>query len=418
MRRSQVRSGSRSIDAARTRIDLTLDFEPSGVVETAGDKLGIVEAQRSSDLKRFKEFIENRANPTGAWRGSRPTTDDHERDVLGRLSADLTSDGFDPRSGVMTGPATQRWPAPSADLRTVRRALRDAGEDGVMIDVLTAHTADLAPVLLDASRALMYDTFDDMAEDDWEHALGGVHAVVLDDGVVTATARSCSAGSPHGGRPLRAGYVEAVAVRADRQREGHGAALMRELERVTAPPTTSGRSARPTRARCSTRAAAGGCGAARWRSSPSGVLPTPDEQGGVFVLPAAAALDLEGELRVRLARRRRLVACTVRRTPTTPCASGFPVEEAPVGSFTPRRQRPGRRSTPPSPDRDGGAARRAARARARSRRARRSRRRVEAGRGAVALGQRGGPVQPDDGAASIVSRTSYQDTTASQSVSA
>src|SRR5262249_60938356 len=36
----------------------------------------------------------------------------------------------------------------------------------------------------------------------------------------------------HRGRALRAGYVEAVAVHPDRQREGHGAALMGALERV------------------------------------------------------------------------------------------------------------------------------------------------------------------------------------------
>src|SRR5947209_7305315 len=36
----------------------------------------------------------------------------------------------------------------------------------------------------------------------------------------------------HRERALRAGYVEAVAVRQDRQGEGHGAALMGALERV------------------------------------------------------------------------------------------------------------------------------------------------------------------------------------------
>ena len=36
----------------------------------------------------------------------------------------------------------------------------------------------------------------------------------------------------HGGRALRAGYVEGVGVRADRQRRGHGAALMAALERM------------------------------------------------------------------------------------------------------------------------------------------------------------------------------------------
>ena len=36
----------------------------------------------------------------------------------------------------------------------------------------------------------------------------------------------------HGGRALRTGYVEGVAVRADRRRRGHAGAMMEALERV------------------------------------------------------------------------------------------------------------------------------------------------------------------------------------------
>ncbi len=166
-----------------------------------------------------------------------------------------------------------------------------------MIDVLTAHTADLDPVLRDASRALMYDTFDDMAEDDWEHALGGVHAVVLDDGVVIGHGSVVQRRLTHGGRPLRAGYVEAVAVRADRQREGHGASLMRELERVIVAAYDLG----ALGATDEGAAFYASRGWQAWRGplavlSPEGVRPTPDEQGGVLVLPAAVGLDLDGDL--------------------------------------------------------------------------------------------------------------------------
>jgi uncharacterized membrane protein len=52
-----------------TRITLQLEVEPEGPVETAGDALGFVERQAEGDLRRFKEFIENRGTPTGAWRG-------------------------------------------------------------------------------------------------------------------------------------------------------------------------------------------------------------------------------------------------------------------------------------------------------------------------------------------------------------
>jgi uncharacterized membrane protein len=59
----------------KTRIMLQMDFEPEGVVENVGDKLGIVGRRAEGDLKRFKGFIESRGTETGAWRGEvdRPT---------------------------------------------------------------------------------------------------------------------------------------------------------------------------------------------------------------------------------------------------------------------------------------------------------------------------------------------------------
>jgi uncharacterized membrane protein len=56
----------------KTRVTLELVMEPDGLVEQAGDKLGIVERQVSKDLERFKEFLEERGHPTGAWRGEVP----------------------------------------------------------------------------------------------------------------------------------------------------------------------------------------------------------------------------------------------------------------------------------------------------------------------------------------------------------
>lgn len=53
----------------QTRVTLQLTFEPEGLVEQAGDTLGLVAARVKGDLKRFKEFIESRGSETGAWRG-------------------------------------------------------------------------------------------------------------------------------------------------------------------------------------------------------------------------------------------------------------------------------------------------------------------------------------------------------------
>jgi carbon monoxide dehydrogenase subunit G len=53
-----------------TTVHLTLEYEPEGVVEQVGDKLGIVERQVNADLKRFKELVESDGYATGSWRGS------------------------------------------------------------------------------------------------------------------------------------------------------------------------------------------------------------------------------------------------------------------------------------------------------------------------------------------------------------
>ncbi|MGY1750187.1 SRPBCC family protein [Modestobacter sp. SYSU DS0511] len=54
---------------ASTIVHLTLEYEPEGLVEQAGDKLGIVGRQAKSDLKKFKDLIEDEGYASGAWRG-------------------------------------------------------------------------------------------------------------------------------------------------------------------------------------------------------------------------------------------------------------------------------------------------------------------------------------------------------------
>ena len=63
------------LDDQRARVALQLDIEPEGVVETAGDALGLVKRQAAGDLQRFKDFIEKRGSATGAWRGEVEQTD-------------------------------------------------------------------------------------------------------------------------------------------------------------------------------------------------------------------------------------------------------------------------------------------------------------------------------------------------------
>ncbi len=51
-------------DAGGTRIVLALDYEPEGLAEKTGDKLGLVKHRIKGNLKRFKGFIEDRGAQT------------------------------------------------------------------------------------------------------------------------------------------------------------------------------------------------------------------------------------------------------------------------------------------------------------------------------------------------------------------
>ncbi|MEJ7741913.1 MAG: hypothetical protein WKF73_04805, partial [Nocardioidaceae bacterium] len=56
------------------------------------------------------------------------------------------------------------------------------GKIAGMADVHTAHTAELDTATFAAARRLLYEVFDDMTDHDWEHALGGVHALAWEQG--------------------------------------------------------------------------------------------------------------------------------------------------------------------------------------------------------------------------------------------
>lgn len=58
------------LDEGKTRAMLQMEYDPEGIVEEVGDKLGFVSRRVEGDLKRFKEFVETRGTETGAWRGT------------------------------------------------------------------------------------------------------------------------------------------------------------------------------------------------------------------------------------------------------------------------------------------------------------------------------------------------------------
>ena len=53
----------------RTRIKLTMEYEPKGFLENTGDALGVVSHKVEGAVERFKDLLEKRRSETGAWRG-------------------------------------------------------------------------------------------------------------------------------------------------------------------------------------------------------------------------------------------------------------------------------------------------------------------------------------------------------------
>ncbi|MFD4148851.1 GNAT family N-acetyltransferase [Streptomyces goshikiensis] len=101
--------------------------------------------------------------------------------------------------------------------------------------IFVRHTSELGDGELRRVRALLEAAFEgDFGGEDFEHALGGMHALVYEGGQLVAHGSVVQRRVLHGGRALRAGYVEAVAVRADRRGRGLGGGVMAALEAVIA----------------------------------------------------------------------------------------------------------------------------------------------------------------------------------------
>jgi aminoglycoside 2'-N-acetyltransferase I len=167
-----------------------------------------------------------------------------------------------------------------------------------MSDLVIAHTADLDVHTLHAIRALLHDAFGkELSDEDWEHALGGMHALTYDNHELVGHASVVQRRLRFRDNALRTGYVEAVAVRADHRGRGHAGAMMAALERIIAGGYEIG-------ALGATDMAAGlyaSRGWQLWRGptsaiTPEGIVMTPWEDGSIYVLPITVELDLDAEL--------------------------------------------------------------------------------------------------------------------------
>jgi aminoglycoside 2'-N-acetyltransferase I len=73
------------------------------------------------------------------------------------------------------------------------------------------------------------DPEEEFGEDDWEHAVGGVHFLAEEDGAIVAHASVVERELHAGDHRLATGYVEAVATWPAQQRRGHGSAVIQRV---------------------------------------------------------------------------------------------------------------------------------------------------------------------------------------------
>jgi len=56
-------------EKGHTHVTAQITYDPEGFIEKVGDTLGFMSGRVAGDLERFKKFIEERGQATGAWRG-------------------------------------------------------------------------------------------------------------------------------------------------------------------------------------------------------------------------------------------------------------------------------------------------------------------------------------------------------------
>lgn len=152
------------------------------------------------------------------------------------------------------------------------------------------HTSDLDSETVHGARVLLFDAYGgEFTDSDWEHTLGGMHALVVHRGALIAHGAVVQRRMLYQGSALRCGYVEGVAVHQDWRGQGLAHAVMDAIEQVIRGAYQLG------------VLSAAGAGAGlhpprgwlRWRGptsvlTPDGIVRTPDDDGTIFVLPGSS----------------------------------------------------------------------------------------------------------------------------------
>jgi aminoglycoside 2'-N-acetyltransferase I len=162
------------------------------------------------------------------------------------------------------------------------------------------HTSDLDTETRQNARQMVTEAFGewtDFTDSDWEHALGGMHAVIAHRGALVAHAAVVQRRLLYNGRALRCGYVEGVAVHEDWRGQGLAHAVMDAIEQVIRGAYEIGAlSSSPIGEKLYRPR-----GWLHWRGhtsvlAPAGPTRTPDDDGSIFVLPVGIEVDVAADL--------------------------------------------------------------------------------------------------------------------------
>lgn len=160
------------------------------------------------------------------------------------------------------------------------------------------HSADLDNETRHDAHRLVVDAFaGDFTDADWDHALGGMHALIRHHGALIAHAAVVQRRMLYQSSALRCGYVEGVAVAEDWRGQGLAGALMDAVEQVIRGAYQLGalNSSELGRPLYTSR------GWVPWNGptsvlGPTGVTRTPGDDDALFVLPVTVDLDTDVEI--------------------------------------------------------------------------------------------------------------------------
>lgn len=163
------------------------------------------------------------------------------------------------------------------------------------------HTSDLDAETREGARRMVIDAFGsgeiEFTDADWEHSLGGMHALICVRGALIAHGAVVQRRMIYRNTALRCGYLEAVAVREDWRGQGLAMAVMDALEQVLRGAYQLGAlsSSEAGRRLYVSR------GWSRWQGptsvlAPAGLTRTPDDDQSLFVLPISVQLDTTADI--------------------------------------------------------------------------------------------------------------------------